>query len=522
MKRIVTFFMVLGIVLINNFCFAQIQWQKCYGGTGWDEIRDIEQTNDGGYIFIAYTESNDGDIIGKHAGTDIWVVKLNFSGIIIWQKCLGGNGNDDGYCIHQTTDGGYIITGGTTSNNYDVSGNHGDMDVWVVKLNADGNIVWQKCYGGVGMEYARTILQTSDGGYIFGGYTNFNSGDVSGAHDNCGDYWVVKIDAVGHLKWQKCYGGSYGDDGVYAIEQTADGGYIISGTVDSGDGDVTGYYFQGDYWIFKTDTIGNIQWKKCYGGNAPEYNTSMKKTPDGGCIVAGMSSSLDGWVQNNHGNYTGDAWLIKLTYAGTVLWKKCYGGLDYESANSIILLNGGSGGYVFTGYTTSNDGDVSGNHGDNDMWVVEIDVSGNMVAQKCLGGDSTDYGHKVIQTNDGGFIVAGTTASNNGDVSGSHGSYDGWIVKLGSISDIKETESIKGLSVYPNPFNLSTQISLYKNYHKIMLQVFNLQGLLVAQNQYSDCDLIQFNRNNLSNGLYFIKLTLDDKMVETKKIIISD
>ncbi len=179
------------IVKLNSS--GDIIWQKCFGGTDDDVAFSIQQTSDGGFIVAGYTSSNDGDVSGNHGGGDYWVVKLDSSGTIQWQKCLGGTDNDEAKSIQQTSDGGYIVAGETWSNDGDVSGNHGNSDYWVVKLNSSGDIEWQKCLGGTVKDIAKTIQQTSDGGFIVAGYTNSNDGDVSGIHGDYYDFWVVKL-----------------------------------------------------------------------------------------------------------------------------------------------------------------------------------------------------------------------------------------------------------------------------------------------------------------------------------------
>jgi hypothetical protein len=215
-----------------------VEWQKCLGGSGFDQANSIQQTSDGGYIVAGIIDSNDGDMVGYKGRTDAWVVKLNASGEIVWQKCLGGSGYDNATSIQQTLDGGYIVTGATESNDGDVVGYKGRSDAWVVKLNTSGEIVWQKCLGGSGDDGAASIQQTSDG-YIIVGVTTSADGDVDGFHGGEFDIWVVKLNALGDIVWQKCLGGS-GDEQALSIQQTLDGGYIVAGCTSSIDGDVGG------------------------------------------------------------------------------------------------------------------------------------------------------------------------------------------------------------------------------------------------------------------------------------------
>ncbi len=429
-----------GICESNTFEFTTnlIQWQKCLGGSAPDYGYSIQQTSDGGYIVAGYTRSNDGNVTDNHGDYDYWIVKLNSLGNIIWQKCLGGSSRDEAYSIQQTSDGGYIVAGYSSSNDGDVSGNNGYRDYWIVKLNSLGNIIWQKCLGGSSRDEAYSIQQTSDGGYIVAGFTQSNdSGDVSG-NNGYRDYWIVKLEDLGNdatITWQKCLGGS---DADYAksIQQTSDGGYIVAGYTESNDsGNVSENHGWNDYWIVKLEDLGNdatITWQKCLGGSSWDEAYSIQQTSDDGYIVAGKTNSNDGDISgDNHGNW--DYWIVKLNSLGTIIWQKCLGGSEWDVAHSIQQTS--DGGYIVAGYTWSNDGDVSENHGNLDYWIVKLNSLGNIIWQKCLGGSSRDEAYSIQQTSDGGYIVAGFTESNDsGDISGdNHENWDYWIVKTAPV-----------------------------------------------------------------------------------------
>jgi len=403
----------------------RIIWQKALGGSSSEEAYSIQQTRDGGYIVAGYTKSNDGDVSGNHGWKDAWIVKLDKDGNIQWQKVFGGSNEDFALSIQQTGDEGYIVAGYTKSNDGDVTVNHGGEDAWIVKLDKDGNIQWQKVLGGSSSEEAYSIQQTRDGGYIVSGYTKSNDGDISGNHGGR-DAWIAKLDRDGNIQWRKILGGSDYEE-ANSIQQTRDGGYIVAGYTWSNDGDVTGNHGRGDAWIVKLDRDGNIQWQKALGGSDDDWANSIQQTSDGGYIVAGWTYSDDGNVSGNHGYI--DAWIVKLDKDGNIQWQKVLGGSNGEIANSIQQTK--DGGYIVAGYTGSNDGDVSGNHGGGDTWLVKLDGNGNIEWQKALGGSDYDIAYSIRQTSDGGYIVAGWTESNDGYVSGNHGEGDVWIVKLG-------------------------------------------------------------------------------------------
>ncbi len=423
MKQILLLILIVFVAINSNGQPPVIQWQKSYGGPGYEGAHKIRATADGGYIIASNNNSSGGDVTGNHGGYDFWIVKVNDTGRIQWQKSLGGSLFDVPSDIQLTTDGGYIICGYSYSNDGNVSGNHGGEDAWIVKINDTGGIVWQKTYGSDTTETASSIQQTTDGGYIFAGLNSGNGGDVSGNH-GAGDFWVVKINDTGAIQWQKSLGGS-SYDFAYSVQQTSDGGYIVAGATSSSDGNVAGYHGGQDDWVVKLNDTGAIQWQKCLGGSLQEFVTSMQQTFDGGYIFAGPTQSMDGDVILRHA--MGEYWVVKLNDTGAIQWQNTYGGSNFENATSIVQTL--DSGYIINGLSQSNDGDVFGNHGGEDFWVVKIDKAGLLQWQKPLGGTGLEQGVCVTQIS-GGYMVGGVSGSNDGDVTGNHGAYDAWVVKL--------------------------------------------------------------------------------------------
>lgn len=468
------------LLLLLCFCVAMraqapaIAWKKCFGGVAIDKANSVCQTSDGGYIVAGFTNSNGGDISGAIGMDDVWIVKLSAAGVIQWQKCYGGTNVDQGYWIQQTSDGGYIVAGYTKSTNGDVTGAHGNWDVWVIKLSNTGTLLWQKTYGGSSLDAATSIMETSDGGFVIGGYTQSIDGDVTG-HHSPGKYdaWVVKISSTGVLQWQRALGGENYDN-AGTVKQTADGGYIVTAYTTSGGGDLSGSIGNGDYWVVKLDNAGILQWQKVFGGTDWDAPNDVIQLADGNYLVAGFAQSVDGDITNNHGQK--DAWLVKLDNSGNKLWSKCFGGTCTESATGISQTTDGN--YIMVGFTNSNDGDVSGLHGTPcaivggtfapDYWAVKIDQNGNILWQKTMGGTSLDQANCIRQTSDGGYIVAGFVSGNSGDVTGFHvitsnpnaSGADYWVVKLSTPTAL-ETPAFNHpeINVYPNPANHSLYIN---------------------------------------------------------------
>jgi uncharacterized delta-60 repeat protein len=306
-----------------------LAWQKTYGGSSDDFAESIQEISGGGYIVVGRTISS-----GAGQG-DIWVLKLDSLGIVVWEKTYGGSRSDGANSVQQTSDGGYIVAGFMS---FTQGGGH--SDAWVVKLNSDGTVAWQKTFGESSDERAESVRQTTDGGYIVAGYT-----DAPGTND----VWVLKLNLDGAVAWQKTYGGAT-DDRAYSIYQNTDGSFVVAGETSS------------DAWILNLNADGTIAWQKSYGGAYNDNAQSIKQTVDGGYIVAGSTASV--------GAGNSDAWLLKLNSDGTSAWQKTYGGINYDAAYSIQQAL--DGGYIVGGNT-----DPTG-AGDLIFQVLRLDANGNI------------------------------------------------------------------------------------------------------------------------------------------------
>src|SRR5665213_612812 len=311
-KRILILFALhVSLTALAQMC---IRDRKCIGGTSNDFANSLIQTSDGGYAIAGYTWSTDGDANRSfnRYSADFWVIKLSASDTIQWQFTYGGYSDDIANSICQTSDGGYMVAGLTESHDDEVTNFKGKSDFWVIKIDTSGVLQWQKTYGGSGDDGANSVIQTQDGGFLIAGFTDSPDSDVVGLHldyfgDTTMDYWVVKTNDTGAIEWQKCYGGAYADFATSVI-QTHDGGYAVAGFSDQGP-DSNGYYNSYDYWVVKIDTGGNIQWQNRYGGSDDDLAYSILQTHDGGYIVAGCSASDSEEVFGNHGR--NDYWILK-------------------------------------------------------------------------------------------------------------------------------------------------------------------------------------------------------------------
>jgi len=541
MKNQLFFFFLL--LLCSNTLLAQINpgivWQDCLGGSGDDRGRSIQQTADGGFIVTGYVESNDYDVSGLHGGTDTWVVKFDPSGNIEWKKALGGDYEESGYAIIQTADGGFIAASESSSNNEDVSGNHQDflfaLDIWVAKLDAAGNIEWQNCYGGNYNEQFPSIQQTSDGGFIISAATYSNDEDVAGNHGGF-DYWVLKLDVLENISWQKCLGGS-GTDIPHCIIQTSDGGYFVAGESVSSDGDVAVNHANSsgnpsvDCWVLKLDASANITWQQSLGGSGTDYANAAVQTADGGFAIAGASTSQDGDVTGNHD--TLDYWIVKLNASGVLVWEKSFGGTLDDVANSIDQAN--DGGFIVLGSSASDDYDVTGHHPGYDgylfpdWWIVKLNSSGNMEWQKSLGGGGPERGSSIRQISDGEYIIAGSAKSTEGDVIGIH--YDAsfkvtndyWVVKLQETTGLGNLEFSSPFSIYPIPADAILTVSgNFVFVESLAIRILDITGKELFSENLSKV-VGNFSRqidlSNFSEGTYLVEM-IHDGSKDVKRLVI--
>jgi predicted secreted protein len=372
-------------------------WSKTYGGTNAELAQALVRTSDGGYALAGYTNSSG-------AGSyDAWLVKTDSAGDTQWNKTYGGTKDDFGLALVQTSDGGYALAGCT--NSFGVGG----YDFWLVKTDSNGNMQWNKTYGGSGDDYAGGLVQTSDGGYALAGY-NFTFGVGSW---NVG--WLVKTNSTGDMQWNKTYGGG----GIFGgttneLVQTSDGGYALGGWTAS-------YSVGGwnDPWLVKTNSAGDMQWNKTYASPGGGQAYALVQTSDGGYALTGfiISSGAIGF----------DAWLVKTDSNGNALWSKTYGGAGKDVAYAFVQTS--DGGYALAGSTNSLGA------GSYDLWLVKTDSSGNMQWNKTYGGTSDDQAYALGQTSDGGYALAGSTNSFGA------GNADAWLVKTDVESGLAWTDS---------------------------------------------------------------------------------
>ncbi|MGB4931535.1 MAG: hypothetical protein WBP43_16270, partial [Chitinophagales bacterium] len=436
--------LILNTFFFFNYCFSQapaIEWQNTIGGDKDEAVTSIIPTADYGYFLAGYSNSDISDDKTENAisfSTDFWIMKIDSSGNIQWQNTIGGFGYD--YLSHAVAciGGGYLLVGysnsGISGDKYELG--NGGHDIWVVKVNAIGNIEWQNTIGGSGLDDCRRVIQCSDGNYIIAGRSDSNiSGDKTENSQGGLDNWILKLNSTGSILWQNTIGGS-STETIEEIIETADNEIMVFGDSFS---DVSGdktipSYGNRDFWVLNLDSLGNILWQKVIGGSGDEILNGVVVCPDGGYLLGGNStSSISGDKSEiNIGGY--DFWIVKISDEGIVEWEETIGGISSDNIYALEYFNDG---YIIGGNSLSG---VSGDkteptNGGYDYWFVKIDSLGNIIYQKAYGGNKDDAIVCATLSLDGNLILGGYSYSGlSGDKSepnlGGTNNFDIWLINL--------------------------------------------------------------------------------------------
>jgi hypothetical protein len=395
-------------------------FNKLYGSTGEDYLQAFVPGNDGGYVFAGHTTRiESGNITGG-----MWIVKVDSYGKKIWEKTYVGSGVETAYSIAAWA-GGYIIVGKTYGTIGNMPAIYGDGDGLVLKIDESGNAVSQRAFGGADYDEFVKIIPDEAGNYLLVGHTYSTDGNFSTNH-GASDLFAIKIDAWLNPVWQKTFGSTGSESGVSGAI-CKDGGYIITGYTDGNDGDLTFNHGGIDFWALNVSGDGEIIWQRTYGGSGFELASSTTASADGGCVITGLTTSSDGDITTRKGGFV-DGWLVKIDKHGALKWDKTVGGTNFEQC--LFSMTTHNGDYLIGGNTTSIDGDFVGNKGGQDGWAMHIDKQGNEKWVRVIGGKSIDLFKGAHERVKGNYILAGYSESNDGDVSGNHGFTDAWLLSL--------------------------------------------------------------------------------------------
>ncbi len=525
------------------------KWDKRYGGVGRDIFKMIEQTPDGGYILGGESESaNTGDKSQTSWGyVDFWIVKLDSSGNKIWDKRFGGDNMDNFAALAQAQDGGYLI-GGTSSSQ--ISGDktewrQGLNDFWVIKIDSAGLKEWDKQYGGSRGELLTCLKKTSDGGFVLGGGTGSPLGGNITVPNwdttlQTADYWLVKIDSAGNKLWDKRYGGKK-NDLLKSIYQTADSGFILGGISASGvSGDKTQFNWSVwfDIWIVKIDATGTKQWDKRFGtSNVDEFIKVIPTKDYGYILIANSSAGING-DKTDTSKGREDYWVIKMDSLGNKQWDKTYGSIDKEEVFNIVQTL--DGGYLISGdsYSPIGGDKTEDNLGYEQIWLVKIDSAGGIIWDKTIPTAGHDEAAHAFETTDGSIVVAEFT---NGGIGGEKSQAcwdtfnlletigDYWILKFcmeeyNSVYHGQQTTDNSQLQVWPNPFNTDLSLALSEGEGIVPTATFTITtvtGQIVYQQTETNLARGYTKMLDLSympNGVYFVEVSTEQGKV-VKRVV---
>ena len=410
----------------------EIDFITTLGGSKNESAQAVVNTTDGGYAVLGHTQSMDGDVLSKsNESYDYWLLKFDANNQLQWQKTYGGSDDDRGVDLIQTSDNGFAVIGKSKSNDLEVSENAGFDDFWVSKLDSSGAIIWEYSFGFAGSDTPYSIIQTNDNGYLLSGVLDVSASNGQGdrklilSRHAGGDYWVIKLNASGVKQWSNYYGGSFTDTAYDAI-QTEDDGYIIIGSSDSDDVDITNNLGSYDFWILKISATGTLVWEKSFGGSEIDEAYGISQAADGNYLIVGDTRSNDLDISQNNG--AADLWIIKITPEGTLLWEKTLGGSSFDVGRSVSKTQ--DNGFLIAGSSRSTDGSLTSNKGQNDAWIIKINSSGNLVWQKTIGGSNVDFFYDAVELNDQTIIAVGDSNSSNEDIFNNNGFADLLILKL--------------------------------------------------------------------------------------------
>ena len=463
---------------------GELDWQKSFGGPGSDFLQSIKATKDGGFILAGISNSTINEEVGANSsqarndktdacrgGDDFWIIKLDAKGNQQWQKTIGGMGQEKLESIFQTKDGGYILGGSSSSSTTDVneigeksSDSFGNLDYWIVKLDSKGKLVWQKTYGGSYLDELRSIEQTVDGGYLVGGYSNSPaSGSKTENNKGIGDYWILKLNSVGEIEWQKTIGGDQ-DDQLYVVHQTDDGNFIVGGNSNSGSSNEKskGNESGTDFWVLKLDTLGDILWQETYNIGKVDVLTSLVENDDHSVLLGGFAQ----------GEVVGSGKL------GARSLKKAVKGKDAETPSALK----GTGDYV----------------------AVKINEKGEEIWRQSVGSAGEDLLKKVVETRDGGYLMSGTSKSKvSRDRNSTIGSNDFWVVKLRDKTKPQKVKAV--IEAMPNPAVTFTNVVIGYDYENGTATVVDLAGHVLQQFAISS-RTVPVDLSDYAAGVYIINI----------------
>lgn len=530
-----TFFLLLVLMQASA---QEILWEQSYGGKHAEFLYDALPTPDYGFLLAGSSISNqNGNKTDANKGDlDYWIWKMNEKGMPEWQKSFGGDGVDLLQSVALTHDGGFILAGTSNSNiSFDKKNDtNGQEDFWILKLDAKGNEMWQRTIGGSGQEKLLSIVPTRDGGYLLGGTSSssITETDSKGIKTTFGktensygslDFWVVKLTKEGNIAWQKTLGGKYVEE-LKSVVITPDNGYLLGGTTNSPEsGTKTSPHFGGvDYWVVALDEKGNEKWQASYGGAQDENLFAMTKTKEGTYILAGNSNSSAQHTKTKSNENGTDFWILQIDALGTTQWQQVYDFGKIDILTSLVpnddqtyLIGGYAQSEVQLAKTTAGKTSTKtgkDKEGINDYIALKINTKGEKVWTQTVEHEGDEVLRKVVATRDGGYLFAGTSKNSASSAIGkgttesnsNHGGSDFWVVKL--LDKEKQLTEKMLLEAVPNPATTFTNIIVGYDYESGQATVYDLNGRTLQSTAIKAARTLPIDLSAYPDGIYLVEV----------------
>lgn len=519
------------IYFIVTFCFAFFVCQECicvaqpviaqsncFGGSGDDIGMNLIRTHDGGYLILGAAGSNDGDVSNNHGRSNAWILRMDSAMHLIWKKCYGGSLVEQANDAVETSNGDFVVVGFSQSSDFDVSVNHGTTDAWIFMIDANGTLLWEKSIGGDYVDFAYGVILNSQNQVIVTGCTKSSDGNFTYNYGGF-DLFIAGMDLMGNILWLRHYGGTDDDMGEDILE-VSPMHYLTIATSFSDDINVGPNHGASDVWIVQFDSVGHIEWKKNFGGSSYEFAMQFCKLLNGNICAVVVSYSPDGDVLGNHGN--DDIWVFEMNPVTQAITRsRSIGGIDSDIPTGVCEFD--NGGILITGRTLSDNFDFTSNHGDYDACLVSLDSNLNIRWTKTLGGSGEDSFSGILTDSFNFGTAAGYTESNDFDVNGNHSSFaDFWLVKLDQLDGDAETQTPNfTFRVFPNPNHGSFRLLYAKEERVHSVEVFRLTGDLI----YSQLDICANSQVDVSPvvlnpGIYVVCIKSESGFVSRQRMIV--
>ncbi len=506
MKQLLLFLLLFALSTRAEAQGTLLQ-QRQYGGTGDEESVDMIQMQDGTFTVAGRSTSSNFDVPVNFGLEDIYIINVDASLDTVWTRVVGGSAEDTATDLIETDSGDIMVVGSTYSDDNHAAGSAGMQDVLLVKLSADGTLLWTKTYGGSLNDVISSITQVEDG-FLMAGYTGSPEIATDIAMDDL-DAWVMKIDQEGELQWNYTIGGSK-QDKFNSLVLSSNGDIMLAGQSQSSDGPITESRGYIDAWLVALDANADFLWSRNFGGLAGDVIVDVIRLQDGNFAALCETRSFDGDVVGNHGNE--DFWLLKLDPQGEIIWQNTFGGSLQDSPFS--LSENQAGDIIMIGSTISTDGDVSTDQDNFNIFLCAANgQTGDLLWAKAVGGSNTDFGISVVPLEDQKLMLNGFTQSLDGDFGGKHGAHEIWLslFEPGSPDAIVTSQQID-LKLYPNPSKEKLSISSKIPIDEIRLFNINAQLLESWQLRKAECSL----NLQLGSGTYFLQIdTKEGTLLET-------